>query len=242
MLEYPIGYIPISIAATKLKRSMFGNLKRTEPIIKIKKREPRLSVNFGPQRLQASDQIRKAARAGELPIYAILAGLHEPQIVYPEILACIICVRGVLPDYIGRNASFKKLVPANKALYFGIRDGLLVINEREFERWRAAKYKEGKWPSQRLKKRIKRNPGRPRLADDDLRIHVIACLRDGSWTARAGIPALRKLLSSFGIKVPSEDTLRRIVRALYIETGEAELQVNSRRPRRATKAQALPQK
>jgi len=195
---------------------MFGNLPRAQLVTEIKRGAPWLRVNFGAQRKETRTQIWRAGRAGKLRIYAILADSLEPQVLYPEILACIIRVRGGLPDDVGRLVSFKKLVPASRALYFGIRDSILAVNEQEFERWRTGKHKEGKWASQRSKKETKKQRGRPRVRDNDLRTQILVCLRDDRWTGRDGIPALKKILDSIlgRTNVPSEDTLARIVRAL----------------------------
>jgi hypothetical protein len=215
---------------------MFGQLVRAEPIAEIKRSEPRLSVDFGLQRREAKAKIRKDATAGKLVVYAFGADSNEPQIVYPEILDCMICVRGGLPDHVGRLVSFETLVPAHRVLYHAIRGSVLALNEREFERWQAAERKKGKWPSQRSKKHITKSRGRPRAADDDLRANILVCLRDEKWTGCDGIPALRKILADIPrINLPSEDTLARIVRDLYVETGESGLLITSRRTRGTAK-------
>src|SRR5262249_50437994 len=102
------------------------------------------------------------------------------------------------------------------------------IRENEFSAWYQAERTKGIWWSQRSK--LIRN-GRPPKQTDALRGAVTALVRDGGWSGKSGIPALRHLLVTSSHDVPSDDTLRRLVDQLHSETGVAGLLRIKRRRR-----------
>jgi hypothetical protein len=63
--------------------------------------------------------------------------------------------------------------------------------------------------------------GRPTKQTKPVRKAVIGLVRDGKWSGKVSIAKLHRLLIAFSDdKVPSPDTLARLVDQLHAETGE----------------------
>jgi hypothetical protein len=98
--------------------------------------------------------------------------------------------------------------------------GVLLVRTTEFEAWYQSERNKGKWPSQRLKSKLKIGRGRPTKQTEAARNSVIGLVRDGKWCGKMGVTELRRLLIDSGRDgIPSTDTLRRMVDQLHRETG-----------------------
>jgi len=99
--------------------------------------------------------------------------------------------------------------------------GVLLVRASEFRRWYRSERAKGKWRSQRS--RLRAAVGRPAKRSDLIRNAIMALVRDGAWSAKAGIAKLHRLLCASGRdNVPSPDTLAHVIDELHHETGEAE--------------------
>jgi hypothetical protein len=103
--------------------------------------------------------------------------------------------------------------------------GELLLEFGNFRSWFRKEKRKGAWPSQ-LEIPIGKRLGR-RSKQDAIRPDVIRAVDDGRWRARLGIPALAKLVAENG-RSCSEDTLLRVVKQLFKETGRAEFRVEPR--------------
>jgi len=224
------GFAKISTAVALLEKSMFGGLERSDPVAKIKLSAPDISVGLGLQREEAKAAIHTASLSGRLKVYAFLPHGTDAQLLSPPVLTAIICVRGGFPDHVTGLVSISGLAPAVADQACLLRDALLAVNIEEFEDWLANQRYRGRWPSQYERKQPRR--GRPLLQNKDLRNQIIAVVRDRQWAGEHGVPALRAILIGSNATAPSEDTLGRMLRRLYIELGEGAFCVSRRRGKR----------
>jgi hypothetical protein len=85
-------FLPLSECVHRLVQGMWGNVRRPQPIHKIKEHERDLSVGFVPRKEFSAALVRAAALAGKLRIYvrpragtvADREANSEPQRVPPE--------------------------------------------------------------------------------------------------------------------------------------------------------------
>ena len=145
-------------------------------------------------------------------------GDAETVVVPVSVVNRLLISRGRLPDHAIRPTI--KAADGDEKLFAMLTIGLLVIRKRDFDLWYRSQRAKGKWASQWSRK--KTGDGRPTKQTNDLRTAVLALVRGGDWTGKAGIATLRRLLVSRS-DVPSRDTLARLVDQLHRETGDAGL-------------------
>jgi hypothetical protein len=132
--------------------------------------------------------------------------------------------RGGLPDHPLRPTL--KTAGGDQKILALLQVGLLVVRVKEFNAWYVFERTKGKWPSQRSK--LKRREGRPTKQSEALEVAVISLMRE----QKTSIPKLcQRLVDSGRAKIPSLDTLARLVDRLYRETGDPALR-RMRRSRR----------
>ena len=222
------GFLRLSEAAHWLVQGMWGGLPRAVPVRTIKQSQTKLSVGFGPWQEQAKRRIRTAAVTGELAIYvhddrharglSLCSGdTHAPVPVPPSVLKRMITSRGGLPDHPARTSV--QITNGNLRLLRVLTSGLLVVRKTDFDIWYRSERAKGKWPSQRS--RLKPSSGRPRKRSPEIKNAVGRLVRDQAWSAKDGIPALRRILLQSGrVGVPNSSTLRLTVLELFVETGD----------------------
>jgi hypothetical protein len=185
----------------------------------------------------AGERLTLAAVGNQVPVYVYgrpqaEAGDRKPDLrrVPGAVLGQLIKSRGCLPDH--PRASMKA-AGGNGELYRALNTGRLVVRKREFDVWYRRERQKGSWPSQR--DRFKKE-GRPSQQTVGLRNAVTAILQEG----KISIAELRRRLVASGRnKIPSEDTLARMIDQLYRATGEA---VFRRRKRARRKSRAVSRK
>lgn len=230
----PEGYLRVSDAVALLAAGMWGGLPRPAPVQAIKRTFKKLSVGFGPWREKAGRCLRSAAVQGKLPIYVVAerqvapgapaaapssSETTHPKVVSPGVVRQLATTRGSLPDHPIRPSI--KTVAGDMRLLRLLTVGVLLVRASEFRRWYRSERAKGKWRLQRS--RSAAAVGRPAKQSDGIRNAIIALVRDGKWSAEAGIAKLHSLLCvSSRSDVPSPDTLARLVDQLHQETGEPE--------------------
>ena len=240
------GYILFSEAIRRLEMRIWGGLRDPRELRNLKdalrKEESDtvtietdairkgVSVGFGPRRQEAGKRLTRAALGGKLGVYLARQDQKTPGCtrIPCEVLERLMLVRGSLPDYPIRPSI--KACSGDRSLALLLRTGPLVVEESEFNRWVAAERNKGRWPSQRSRK--KPRTGRPTKATGDLRDALLELIRVGAWNSTQPITELRHWLIMLGKKVPSADTLIRLVNSLYVETGDPALRRRKRAPRR----------
>lgn len=230
----PEGYLRVSDAVDLLAAGMWGGLPRPAPVQTIKRTCKKVSVAFGPWRDKAGQCLRSAAVQGKLPIYVAAerqvppgapaaapssSGSTNPVAVSASVVRQLVTTRGSLPDHPIRPSV--KTVAGDMKLLRLLTIGVLLVRASEFGRWYRLERAKGKWGSQRS--RLRAAVGRPAKQSDLIRNAIIALVRDGAWSANAGITKLHRLLCACGrYDVPSPDTLARVVDELHQVTGEPE--------------------
>jgi hypothetical protein len=233
-LSVPDGFLRFSDAISRLDEGMWGGLRRPAPVRAIKRIQKRASIGFGPWREQAGQHLTAAVKKGRLAVYVfaepqvlfksrVLARRSpkelEPVTVPVSVLARLSTARGSFPDHPIRPSI--KTAEGDEKLLGLLTVGVLVIRASDFEVWYRSERAKGKWPSQRS--RLKISGGRPTKQTKPVRNAVIGLVRDRKWSGKVSIAKLRRLLiASSDDKVPSPDTLARLVDQLHAETGEAE--------------------
>ena len=213
-----------------------------EELKTIRRQNPKLRVKHGPWRQEAGRDLLAAATKGQLNVYVVPdlelisrrqgTRLHATTMrVPPAVIKRFITVRGTLPDHAYRPSL--KTTEGNKELLFALEPGLLVVNAFEYETWYRHERAKGKWPSQRHQGTYVPGRGRPTKQTGRLRDAIVALVRGGDWTAKAGFNELRRLLIRTGHDdCPNAATLRTVVERLWVETGEDDFRCNKRYRRR----------
>ncbi len=213
------AFLRFSDAVTSLAQGIWGGLRRPGPVVEIKKHNKgQGSITYGPWKEMAGERLTLAALSNQIPVYVYgrpqaAAGDRKPDFrrVPGAVLGALINPRGCLPDH--PRASMKA-AGGNGELYRALNTGLLLVRKREFDAWYRRERQKGSWPSQR--DRLKKE-GRPSRQTVGLRNAVTAILQE----RKISIAELRRRLVTLGRnKVPSEDTLARLVDQLYRETGD----------------------
>jgi hypothetical protein len=199
---------------------------------KESKKERRLDSALGESRQDSASQPKsrredwRSTYSPSLKLYSksrTLAGRSPQELelvtVPVSVLARLTTTRGSLPDHPIRPSI--KTAEGDEKLLGLLTVGVLVIRASDFEVWYRSERAKGKWPSQRS--RLKISGGRPTKQTEPVRNAVIGLVRDGKWSGKISIAKLHRLLiASSDDKVPSPDTLARLVDQLHAETGEAE--------------------
>ena len=107
MSEVETKFLLISEAVAHLEAGMFrGPITRSEPVRKLKEKQPRLSVGLGRQREKAAADILTAILKVDLTVHALaqspVNGGSRSLVVPVDVLQLIPKVRGGLPDHPGR--------------------------------------------------------------------------------------------------------------------------------------------
>ncbi len=227
----PTGFLSLSNAIEQLAGGMWGGFGVSAPVLAIKLKLPKLQVGFGPRRTFAAKRFSAAVLNENLAVYVLgpqalsqgrgLQSLAPSAIgtirLSTSMLARLIKCREAIPDHSIRPSM--KTVEGNVSLLVRLTRDPLVVREDEFNAWYRSEYAKGKWPSQRS--RLKKRPGRPTSQDGALMNAVLALVRDQVWSAKDGIAMLhRTLLANRHPKVPSCDTLERLIARLHTETGD----------------------
>lgn len=235
-------FISFSGAVKRLAKGMWGGLPRPVPVARVKRTMPNLSVSFGPRDEQARKRLTAAAREGELAVYvrpepqprhgkgpAPHPGARRDPLAVPvQVLKRLPTARGGLHDHPVRVSI--KMVQDEK-LFDLLRNGSLVVEQCEFAGWYQSERKKGQWASQQSSAKPRR--GRPTAQTGALRRKILAVVNAGDWSRTEGVTRLKDLLVKSGLtKVPSTDTLARLVTDLSDETGHPMLYRASRRSRR----------
>lgn len=184
------------------------------------------SLGFGPWREEAGKLLRTAVIQGKFGVYVSPVGAAAIKKCRPELLKVpcdtlrrMIPQRGSLPDHTVRPSL--KLAGGDEKVFDLLRNGVLLVHTKEFEDWYRSERANGKWPSQRSKRR----KGRPSKQTDGLTTAVMTLMRE----QKTSIPELRRRLIALGrTEVPSLDTLGRLVDRQYRETGEPALRRTKR--------------
>lgn len=229
--KVPAEFLLLSEAIDHLTQGMWGGLKRPAPLVQYKTKPSRRDdfAIFGRWREKSAEVMTTAALKGRLTIHVVAdlefkAGGTPPYstenlrmaVVPRKVLEGLITTRGRLPDQAFRPTL--KTAGGDQRLLALLHNGLLVVQRNELAKWYRAERAKRRWPSQRD---VKKAPlGRPSKQSDELRTAVWALANDDLWAASAGIPALRTLLIERGQVVPSDYTLRRLVKRMHAETGE----------------------
>jgi hypothetical protein len=221
----PDGFLSVSEAVSVLARGMWGGLRRPDPVRQLKRYEQyrNASVGFGPWKEEAARRFKTAAIEGNVQVYVFAktnrSASHIKTILVPlpvEVLERLIAPRGGLPDHAVRPSL--KTVGGDTKLLALLVGGLLLVSKKEFDSWYRSQRSKRRWASQRSTKR--RSGGRPSRQTEAMRGAVLSIMREG----KLSIAELRRRLVAAGqARVPSSDTLERLVDQLYRETGEENL-------------------
>ena len=142
---------------------------------------------------------------------------HAPVPVPPSVLKRMITSRGGLPDHPARTPV--QMTNGDMRLLRVLTNGLLVVRKTDFDTWYRSERTKGKWPSQ--SSRLKPSSGRPRKRSPEIKNAVGRLVRNQAWSAKDGIPALRRILVQSGrMGVPNVYTLGLTVLELFVETGD----------------------
>jgi len=227
----PETMIKFSDAVTLLSTGMWGGLSRPTPVIAAKKIYKKTSIGFGPWRESAGQCLTTATLNGELEVYAVFSGTKTRAKAVPvKVLKRLITTRGSIPDHAIRVCL--KTVDGDAKLLNSLVQGVLSIRKSDFENWYLLEQRKVKWPSQRGS--LKTRNGRPPNQANEARDKILALLNTNGWRRQDGIPELHRLLAASGdAGVPSPDTLDRVVKQLFRETGHPNLKLirHRRRPK-----------
>jgi hypothetical protein len=215
----------MSEAVARLKVGMYavneyGNYNQPEPIAKIKESEPRLAVEWGPQKEDAAERIYKAIVHGKLSVFVLTAStdqVHRQHLQVPlGVLKRLIRARGGLPDRAIQPLRIFAKDPITAELSAALSESNLHLRRGEFDAWYEKTRKKRNWPSQRSCR--KPRMGRP-SRQSDLHNPIIVLVNEGQWSAEKNFIAdLVKLLKSKGVTA-SRQTVERTVGQLHRETG-----------------------
>ena len=221
---------------------MWGGIRRAEPVAKLKREEPRLSVGWGPWRDHAGAALRSAILEGKLSVYvrptanAEAGGQSGGQIsdltttVPTSVFKRLVAPRGIPTDHAYRPTLTS--VGNDPILLARLNSGILVLQKTAFDNWYRRELAKGRWPSQAT--RQKTFIGRPSKQTDTITASILGLVNDKEWDASLAVAVLRQCLMDRGRNdVPSPDTLVRIVDRLYRETGNPLLHRSRRRGRRS---------
>jgi hypothetical protein len=246
-VSIPCGFLALSNAVNRLASAVFGGLRAPVSLGPVKQVSgARLSLGFGPWRDHAAGRLRDAALKGELSIYVTAdlrrrltpyccRGKVEPVRLPKKVLERLVMSRAGLSDHPIRPSL--KTTDQDEKLLALLRAGILVVCEFEFKAWLQSERAKGKWSSQRS--RLKPRVGRPSKQTAALSQEVLKVVRSGEWNGKEPIRALVRELEPVGYGGISEDTLIRLVRQLYLETGEPKL-LRTPRPRRNRRKKKAP--
>jgi hypothetical protein len=230
--EPPPGYVLFSAATERLASGMWGGFKQPA-IIAILRKNHWTRIRFGPQHQMAVRRLCQAVRSEELTLYASARIEGSPQPLPINLVRKLIGSRGGLPDRVVRpwyGWVEQGLVCAE--VFRLLQQGELLLLTADFEGWYRRERRNGAWPSQRARKQKRRRRGRPSQRTEAMRERILGLVRSGEWSARDGFPALRQRLEERDGAAPSEDTLRRAVEELFLDTGEPELVIRRRLKRK----------
>lgn len=234
------GYISLSEATERLSLGMFGGLRRPD-LTEIHASEPKLKVSYGPRREMARQELYKAITSGNLEVVTFSprqssSDQQRHLVVAPSMLKSFVRARGGLPDHPHIFVSgYINSPTATQELTEALRTTGLMVAVASFERWYRAERAKRHWPSQQRApltslRTNQRRRGAPTKQTEEAEHAIIARLNDGRWHGSQGIAALRRsLLSTFGNKTPSEDTVSRLVRRLLKISGDPRLRLKHRR-------------
>jgi hypothetical protein len=226
------GFLRLSKATARLEAGMWGALSRPIPVVEIKRADRDASVGSGPWREAARRRLGDAAKDGELQVYVIAEGA-EPEAVPSAVLAGMPTSRGGFGDVASRTTVRSILAAGgSETLFTMLSSGYLAVSEAAFSTWYQAERRRGRWASQRS--RSKSRGGRPTKQTEHIRSRILKLVYKGTWRAETPIADLHRILSADAdSKVPSPDTLARLVDQLFAETGESGLLRVRRRPPQA---------
>ena len=214
----PPGCLRVSAAVTRLEEGMFAGMSRPLQVDALKKRYPRDSIGFGPQREKAAETLSRAALTGKLTIY-VACGDQRLRPVPVAVLERLIRARGGLPDHVIRApVSLLRHRLVDEPTFDALSSGLLILKVSEFDSWYRKEKRKGKWVSQRQRKSPR--VGRPSKQMLALRNAVKATVNSGDWSGAGKVSDLRRKLVARGTEIGSESTLGRLVDALFVETGD----------------------
>ncbi len=231
----PQGFLHLSDAIARLRVGIWGGLALSEPVLKVKLKDPKISVEAGPRKENAARICTSAVLKGNLALYLVpstespVRGWINPVRVPIGVAKRLIGFRRSFPEHCIRPMI--TTAGGDQKLLVQLTKGRLAIRESEFSAWYRLERAKGIWPSQRS--RAKPKFGRPTKQTELLRNAVLALLHDKTWSSKVGIARLRRLLVKGDslAAVPSPDTLERFIDKLYVETGDPDL-FRRRRPRR----------
>jgi hypothetical protein len=247
------GCFLLSTAVSRLEDGMFGGTRRPAAVDKLKKAYPRASIGFGPRREKAAEVIHRAVLTAKLRVYVVSRGEARDsnlgpdekrstlRIVTPAVLKILPKTRdGGLPDHAIRvPLSLLRRGLVDEETFAALSSGALVLMEAEFASWYRQEARKGKWPSQRDRKH--RGAGRPSKQTATLANKISSIVNANAWSGKGKITDLRRLLVAGGIgNTVSDDTLGRLVDALFRETGDERFGRRSRR--KAAARDAIPAK
>ena len=178
-------FLLISGAIAHLEAGMFGGyLTRPEPVRKLKKKQPRLSVGFGAQKERAAAVILAAILRGNLSVHVLpqspANGGCRSIVVPLEVLKLMPKARGGLPDHpVSHPVSFLRNHPVAPDLFAALSVSALYLEATEFVAWYEKKKSHRRWPSQRTSKerpkKLKQPSGRPTKQTNELHFNQDPC-------------------------------------------------------------------
>jgi hypothetical protein len=231
-------FILISEAVARLKVGMYASLNQPEPIAKIKKVEPRLSIELGAQKEDAAERIYEAIEKGKLSVFALSTStedrVHEPHLQVPlNVLKQMILTRGGLPDHAIEPIRIFAKASIAPELLAALSKSELYIRRKEFDAWYEEAREKNNWPSQHTSRKLRKDGsfkpsmGRP-SKQNHLRNPIIALVNERCWSARQKIADLVRLLEAKQIKA-TRDTVSRVVDQLFKEKGDQRYRRDARK-------------
>jgi hypothetical protein len=108
----PTGFLNLSVGIHKLVQGMWGGLIRPEPVRRLKRECPKLSIGFESWRQLAAESLTAAVLKGDLPVYVLGPRLEsrdptfklslpletEPVHLSTNVLKRLVTVRQAIPD------------------------------------------------------------------------------------------------------------------------------------------------
>jgi hypothetical protein len=223
-------FLVISKAVARLEAGMFGGpITRPEPVKKLKKKQPRLSVGVEDRRKKAAKAILTVVLKGGLSVFVFdrsIADGARPIVVPIDVLRLMPKIRDGLPDRPVRppfNLMRDRMVEPD--LFAALSTSSFHSSRLEFDVWYKREKRKGRWLSQRESGQPRL--GRPSKITSELLESITARRAENSWCASYGIAALVRLLVSKG--APNRNLLRRAVQQLFEETGDPAYRVVPRK-------------
>lgn len=208
--------IPLSEATLSLEQSMYGSLSRPQLVVEAKQKFKRSSIGKGHWRRMALAAIAKAVRHGKLRLFASpsIDSVDRTFEVPRSVFALVIGQNSLFDHvhFIAGGKELKKLSPNHQTIATKLPGCALYLLREQFLEWKQNEKAKGKWPTQFGKTKSQKSKGRPRSEWPKWHNLIDQAVNGNKWNLDAGIPALRKFLQSQHADVPSEDTLRRIVK------------------------------